>query len=108
MFSVIALCNAGLLPAQLAYNNHEQQYEEDAPANYQFEYSVHDSHTGDVKQQQETRQGDAVQGSYSLVEPDGHRRIVHYTSDAHTGFNAVVEREGKSFFNEILKIRIFN
>lgn len=92
--SVIALCNAGLLPAQLAYNNH-QQYE-DAPANYQFEYSVHDAHTGDIKQQQETRQGDAVQGSYSLVEPDGHRRVVHYTADDHSGFNAVVERQGNN------------
>lgn len=93
MCSVIALCNAGLLPAQVAYNSH-QQYEEHAPANYQFEYSVHDAHTGDVKQQQETRQGDSVQGSYSLVEPDGHRRVVHYTADAHSGFNAVVERQG--------------
>lgn len=43
---------------------------------------------------QESRRGDAVQGSYSLVEPDGHNRVVHYTADAHNGFNAVVERQG--------------
>lgn len=109
--------NAGLLPDPHAYEEH-------APANYDFAYSVHDAHTGDVKQQQvnsnnqanlklnleiyiielrlnlfyfklkESRRGDAVQGSYSLVEPDGHNRVVHYTADAHNGFNAVVERQG--------------
>lgn len=65
----------------------------DTPAEYQFEYSVHDEHTGDIKSQQETRHGDDVQGHYTVVEPDGHRRIVHYTADEHNGFNAKVERE---------------
>lgn len=37
--------------------------------------------TGDAKSQTETRSGDVVQGSYSLVEPDGTRRIVEYTAD---------------------------
>lgn len=63
------------------------------PAHYDFAYQVHDLHTGDIKQQYETRQGDLVQGQYSLVDADGFRRIVDYTSDAHTGFNAVVRRE---------------
>ncbi|KAJ8962754.1 hypothetical protein NQ318_001152 [Aromia moschata] len=65
----------------------------DAPPNYQFGYSVSDAHTGDVKSQEETRQGDAVKGSYSLIEADGSRRIVEYTADDHSGFNAVVHRE---------------
>lgn len=68
--------------------------EPEAPAHYEFEYSVHDSHTGDIKQQKETRAGDAVQGSYSLVQPDGVQRIVDYTSDKVNGFNAVVRYEG--------------
>lgn len=68
--------------------------EHHAPAHYEFAYSVHDPHTGDVKDQHETRNGDQVQGHYSLVEPDGHRRTVHYKADAHNGFNAVVYREG--------------
>lgn len=67
--------------------------EHEAPAEYKFEYSVHDEHTGDIKEQQESRHGDNVEGHYSLVEPDGHRRIVHYTADEHNGFNAKVERE---------------
>lgn len=32
-------------------------------------------------------------GSYSLVEPDGTRRIVEYTADPVQGFNAVVRKE---------------
>lgn len=60
---------------------------------YKFEYSVHDGHTGDVKSQEEVREGDAVKGSYSLVEPDGSKRIVEYTADHENGFNAIVHRE---------------
>lgn len=32
-------------------------------------------------------------GSYSLIEPDGTRRIVEYTADPVQGFNAVVHKE---------------
>lgn len=53
-----------------------------------------DGSTGDVKDQKETRSGDVVQGAYSLIEPDGTRRLVEYTADPVHGFNAVVHREG--------------
>lgn len=46
-----------------------------------------------MKNQQESRSGDVVQGSYSLIEPDGTRRIVEYTADPVQGFNAVVHKE---------------
>lgn len=59
---------------------------------YSFQYGVHDSHTGDIKQQHETRDGDVVKGQYSLVEPDGSVRTVDYTADHHNGFNAVVSK----------------
>ncbi|KAL1396454.1 hypothetical protein pipiens_002663 [Culex pipiens pipiens] len=65
----------------------------DSPAEYQFQYSVHDDHTGDIKSQQEERHGDDVKGQYTLIDADGHRRIVDYTADEHNGFNAVVRRE---------------
>lgn len=61
---------------------------------YSFNYAVNDPATGDNKGQWETRHGDAVKGSYSLVEPDGSVRVVDYTADDHTGFNAVVKRIG--------------
>ncbi|KAG8248570.1 hypothetical protein J6590_036928 [Homalodisca vitripennis] len=60
---------------------------------YKFEYGVHDPHTHDIKNQKEERDGDVVKGFYELVEPDGSKRVVHYTADHHTGFNAVVHRE---------------
>ncbi|KAL0870687.1 hypothetical protein ABMA27_005634 [Loxostege sticticalis] len=68
--------------------------EVEAPAHYDFQYSVHDEHSGDIKQQQEAREGDAVHGSYSLVQPDGVHRIVEYTADKEHGFNANVRYEG--------------
>ncbi|XP_055698893.1 larval cuticle protein A3A-like isoform X2 [Phlebotomus papatasi] len=60
---------------------------------YSYSYDIQDALTGDSKNQQESRNGDVVQGSYSLVEPDGTRRIVEYTADPVNGFNAVVHRE---------------
>ncbi|CAG9133196.1 unnamed protein product [Plutella xylostella] len=68
--------------------------EPEAPAHYEYSYSVQDSHSGDVKQQQESRQGDAVHGSYSLLQPDGVQRIVEYSADEHSGFVANVRYEG--------------
>ncbi|XP_052752310.1 cuticle protein-like [Galleria mellonella] len=70
--------------------------EPEAPANYEFEYSVQDQHSGDVKQQKEGRAGDAVHGSYSLIQPDGVQRIVEYTADKVNGFNAIVRYEGQA------------
>lgn len=61
---------------------------------YHFNYGVKDGHTGDIKEQEEERDGDVVKGSYSLVEPDGTVRKVEYHDDGHSGFNAVVTRSG--------------
>ncbi|XP_030377153.1 pupal cuticle protein Edg-84A [Scaptodrosophila lebanonensis] len=60
---------------------------------YEFQYSVHDSHTGDVKDQFEHRRGEYVTGRYSLIDADGLRRIVDYSSDPLLGFIAQVRRE---------------
>ncbi|XP_067013452.2 cuticle protein 19.8-like [Anabrus simplex] len=65
----------------------------DPNPSYNYAYDIQDALTGDSKGQQESRQGDVVQGSYSLVEPDGTRRTVEYTADPVNGFNAVVHRE---------------
>ncbi|CAH1368535.1 unnamed protein product, partial [Tenebrio molitor] len=75
------------------YGHAAPVYAHAAPV-YEFNYGVKDGHTGDQKSQHEVRDGDVVKGSYSLVEPDGTIRTVHYTADHHNGFNAVVERSG--------------
>jgi hypothetical protein len=59
---------------------------------YSYSYEIQDALTGDAKSQHESRDGDVVQGSYSLVEPDGTVRTVEYTADPVNGFNAVVHK----------------
>lgn len=68
--------------------------EYDAHPHYSYTYSVNDASTGDNKAQSETRDGDVVNGQYSLIEADGTRRVVDYTADPVNGFNAVVRKEG--------------
>ncbi|KAI8116983.1 Larval cuticle protein A2B [Lucilia cuprina] len=65
----------------------------DAYPQYKFAYNVQDALTGDSKTQEETRDGDVVRGSYSLIEADGSRRIVNYYADSVNGFNAVVSKD---------------
>ncbi|CAH0550454.1 unnamed protein product [Brassicogethes aeneus] len=73
--------------------HHEEEYHE--PKKYQFNYAVHDPHTGDEKSQYEERDGDVVKGQYSLREADGTMRIVEYKADKHNGFTAVVHKVGE-------------
>ncbi|KAJ0181671.1 hypothetical protein K1T71_002393 [Dendrolimus kikuchii] len=61
---------------------------------YGFNYAVSDPHTGDHKAQTESSDGSVVKGSYSLTEPDGTLRVVDYSADPVSGFNAVVKRLG--------------
>ncbi|CAH2256135.1 jg10387 [Pararge aegeria aegeria] len=58
-----------------------------------FSYGVADPITGDYKSQVESRVGGVVRGQYSLVDPDGTKRVVDYTADDVNGFNAVVRKE---------------
>ncbi|OXA50815.1 cuticle protein 8 [Folsomia candida] len=58
---------------------------------YKYSYGVKDSHTKDHKEASEWRDGDAVKGHYSLLEPDGSWRTVTYTADK-GGFKAHVHR----------------
>ncbi|XP_067642669.1 cuticle protein 7 [Eurosta solidaginis] len=75
------------------YEHHEEEHVDYyAPPKYAFKYGVNDFHTGDVKSQHESRDGDSVKGQYSLVEADGSIRTVDYTADKHNGFNAVVHK----------------
>ncbi|XP_008551549.1 cuticle protein 19.8 [Microplitis demolitor] len=89
--SIISLSRAGVVPAAVPVLAKLDDY--DPYPQYTFAYDVQDALTGDSKAQYETRNGDVVQGSYSLIEADGTRRIVDYTADPVNGFNAVVNRE---------------
>lgn len=63
---------------------------------YEFGYEVRDPRTGDFKAHQERRDGHNVRGQYSMLESDGTRRVVDYSSDSRNGFNANVRKEGWS------------
>ncbi|KAJ3648687.1 hypothetical protein Zmor_020470 [Zophobas morio] len=74
------------------YEGHDDHYEH---PKYQFNYAVHDPHTGDEKQHIEERNGDEVKGTYTVKEADGTTRVVEYKADKHNGFNAVVHKIGQ-------------
>ncbi|XP_046398235.1 larval cuticle protein A2B-like [Ischnura elegans] len=65
----------------------------DPNPSYSFHYEVKDATTGDDKSQTESLENGAINGMYSLVDPDGFRRTVEYTADDVNGFNAIVNRE---------------
>ncbi|XP_029666988.1 ras guanine nucleotide exchange factor P-like [Formica exsecta] len=89
-----AFAHGAVVPAVLPAAAPLAKLEEfDAVPQYSFAYDVQDAVTGDSKAQYETRNGDIVRGSYSLIEADGTRRIVEYTADPINGFNAIVSRE---------------
>merc|ERR1712083_337592 len=71
-----------------------EQENDKVPAQYNFGYSISDSVTGDSKSRQESRDGDAVTGSYSVADPDGRIRTVTYTADDVHGFQATVTYDG--------------
>ncbi|XP_072946180.1 adult-specific cuticular protein ACP-22-like [Epargyreus clarus] len=77
-------------------DHHGDEYELDYHAHpkYSFDYSVKDPHTGDDKEHWETRDGDKVKGTYTLMETDGTKRVVEYEADDKNGFNAVVHKIG--------------
>ncbi|XP_046642225.1 uncharacterized protein LOC124327275 isoform X2 [Daphnia pulicaria] len=59
---------------------------------YNFEYSVNNLPTGDVKSHEETRLNGVVTGYYMMLEADGTIRKVNYTADAENGFRAIVSK----------------
>ncbi|BFF89645.1 larval cuticle protein A2B [Drosophila madeirensis] len=89
----IAVASAGLIPAAAPLAAVAQVEEYDPHPQYTYGYDVKDAISGDSKTQVESRDGDVVQGQYSLNDADGYRRIVDYTADPINGFNAVVRRE---------------
>ncbi|XP_022218029.2 larval cuticle protein A2B [Drosophila obscura] len=89
----IAVASAGLIPATAPLAAVAQVEEYDPHPQYTYGYDVKDAISGDSKTQVESRDGDVVQGQYSLNDADGYRRIVDYTADPINGFNAVVRRE---------------
>ncbi|KAJ8918352.1 hypothetical protein NQ315_008046 [Exocentrus adspersus] len=104
--ALVYVANAGIIPgysqaiiqvSPLTHSTDElHNVDYYAHPKYEYSYGVSDPHTGDNKSQKEIRDGDVVKGYYSVADPDGTLRTVHYTSDKHNGFNAVVEKTGQA------------
>lgn len=62
-------------------------------SSYVFAYGVNDPVTGDIKDQQEVKNGEQVYGYYRLLDADGLVRTVNYQSNPLTGFQAQVSRD---------------
>lgn len=78
------------------------------PSSYNFGYGVNDPMNSDIKDQQETKDGDQVTGYYRLLDTDGLVRTVSYQAHPVNGFTAQVDRdpigmEGQSALNRAAK-----
>lgn len=75
---------------------------EKGKSTYAFSYGVSDGRTGDIKTAWESRDGDTVKGHYSILEPDGSTRTVEYSAGPKTGFQAVVNSEKDSRYENTI------
>ncbi|XP_038210891.1 cuticle protein 19-like [Zerene cesonia] len=73
------------------YHGHGHAIDYHTHPKYEFGYKVVDTYTGDIKSQQEHRDGDVVKGNYAFHQPNGVERVVNYYSDDHKGFLADVK-----------------
>lgn len=48
---------------------------------YQFSFDIKDDESTNYHNRKETRDGDKISGSYSVVDSDGYIRTVTYTAD---------------------------
>lgn len=60
---------------------------------YQFGFDVKDDEFTNYQNRKESRDGNVIKGSYSVVDSDGFIRTVSYTADPKEGFKAEVVRE---------------
>ncbi|XP_038214116.1 larval cuticle protein A3A-like [Zerene cesonia] len=103
MFSFIAFSCLVVVATAAPYHGDVGLATYDAVPRYHFNYAVNDPVTGDNKHQSETRDGGYVRGSYSLAEPDGTVRVVDYTADPVSGFNAIVRRIGQAVHPQVAR-----
>lgn len=66
---------------------------------YNFDYTVADRQTGDLKSHHESRYGDNVEGRYTMVDSDGMQRVVEYRDNGE-GLETKVVRVPTTFHGE--------
>ncbi|XP_047478995.1 cuticle protein 7-like [Penaeus chinensis] len=81
------LCSRSLLQASSLYQ---------APAEYDFQYGVRDSYSGNDFGHNEDRDGYNTKGSYYVQLPDGRLQKVTYYVSGDSGYVAEVSYEGQA------------
>merc|ERR1712086_902766 len=87
-------------PAPYHAPAHPAPVYDESPKPYAFQYGVADDYSGAKFNAQETADGKAVSGSYSVALPDGRIQTVTYTADHYNGFVADVSYEGVPVYPE--------
>ncbi|CAO1308725.1 unnamed protein product [Diamesa hyperborea] len=86
-------------PKRPVFSAEQQQAEEEnaedyePSPSYQFGFDVKDDEFTNYQNRKESREGNVIKGSYSVVDSDGFIRTVTYTADPKEGFKAEVVRE---------------
>ena len=73
------------------------------PAVYSYNYAVADDYSGAKFGQDESRDGYATKGSYSVALPDGRLQTVTYVVDGYNGYVADVTYSGEARYPETYK-----
>lgn len=71
-----------------------------ARPNYNFNWAVRDGDSGNNYGQQETRNLEDTEGSYSVLLPDGRLQTVNYVVNGDSGFIADVKYSGEARFSD--------
>ncbi|KAJ0179794.1 hypothetical protein K1T71_004385 [Dendrolimus kikuchii] len=91
-------------PEKLTSTQRDSHTHSSKQPKYEYKYEVSDHQTGDRKSHWETRNGDVVNGAYSLYEPDGSLRTVEYSADSHHGYKLLKSKEFHAHSSSNLKI----
>merc|ERR1719189_365034 len=87
-------------PPAPAYHHAPAPVYKEEPAPYQFEYGVHDDYHGTNFNAGQTSDAYGnVEGSYSVLLPDGRTQHVTYHADHYGGFVADVTYEGEAVYH---------
>ena len=86
--AIAAATGAAVRPAYGAPVYAQPSYDE--PASYTYSYGVNDGYSGANFNADESRDGYATKGSYSVALPDGRVQTVTYNVDGYNGYVADV------------------
>ena len=96
--AIAAATGAAVRPAYGAPVYAQPSYDE--PASYTYSYGVNDGYSGANFNADESRDGYATKGSYSVALPDGRVQTVTYNVDGYNGYVADVSYTGEAQYPE--------